>query len=95
MNPGKKWRILLTPQAHRSLKRLKKQRQLIKRIDAALLSLADDPRATGCKKLVSKKYDNLYRIRVGDWRILYAIEDEEVIVLILDVVRRDYEYRDA
>jgi mRNA interferase RelE/StbE len=95
MKPGKKWRILLTPQANRSLKRLKKQPQLIKRIDAALLSLADEPRPAGCKKLVSEKYDNLYRIRVGDWRILYAIEDEEVIILILDVVRRDYAYRDA
>lgn len=95
MNPKKKWGILLTPQANRSLKRLKKQRPLFKRIDAALLSLADDPRPTGCKKLVSKRYDNLYRIRVGDWRILYAIEDEEVIILILDVVRRDYAYRDV
>jgi mRNA interferase RelE/StbE len=94
MNPKKEWGILLTPQANRSLKRLKKQRQLIKRIDAALLSLADDPRPTGCKKLISKRYDNLYRIRVGDWRILYAIEDEEVIILILDVVRRDYAYGD-
>jgi mRNA interferase RelE/StbE len=68
---------------------------LIKRIDAALLSLADEPRPAGCKKLVSKKYDNLYRIRLDDWRILYAIEDEEVIVLILDVVPRDYAYRDV
>lgn len=95
MNSKKEWGILLTPQANRNLERLKMQRPLIKRIDAALMSLADDPRPTGCKKLVSKRYDNLYRIRVGDWRILYAIENEEVIVLILDVVRRDLAYLDA
>jgi len=44
-------------------------------------------------KLVGKQFDNLYRIQVGDWRILYAIEDDRLVILILDVVRRDQAYR--
>ncbi len=94
MNSAKRWEILLSPHAERSLKRLKKQRQLLKRIDVAILSLRNNPRPNGCKKLVSRKYDNLYRIRVGEWRILYAIEEDEVIIIILDVVRRNRPYRD-
>jgi mRNA interferase RelE/StbE len=56
-------------------------------------TVALEPRPSGCKKLVGKQFDNLYRIRVGDWRILYAIEDDRLVVLILDVVRRDQAYR--
>jgi len=62
-------------------------------MDRAIRALALEPRPSGCKKLVGKQFDNLYRIRVGDWRILYAIEDDRLVVLILDVVRRDQAYR--
>jgi mRNA interferase RelE/StbE len=62
-------------------------------LDSRIQSLANDPRPAGCKKLKSGRYDNLYRIREGDWRILYAIEDDRIVVLILDVVRRDQAYR--
>ncbi|MCH8876821.1 MAG: type II toxin-antitoxin system RelE/ParE family toxin [Chloroflexi bacterium] len=79
--------------AQRSLRSLRKDRHLLGRIDRAIRALALEPRPSGCKKLVGKQFDNLYRIRVGDWRILYAIEDDRLIVLILDVVRRDQAYR--
>jgi mRNA-degrading endonuclease RelE of RelBE toxin-antitoxin system len=42
---------------------------------------------------VGKQFNNLYRIRVSDWRIFYAIEDDRLVILILDVVRRDQAYR--
>jgi mRNA interferase RelE/StbE len=79
--------------AQRSLRSFRKDRQLLGRIDRAIRALALEPRPSGCKKLVGKQFDNLYRIRVGDWRILYAIEDDRLVVLILDVVRRDQAYR--
>jgi mRNA interferase RelE/StbE len=43
------------------------------RIDRKILVLADDPRPTGCKKL--KGYKNQWRVRVGEWRVIYVIDD--------------------
>ncbi len=85
--------VEVSRQAQRSLRSLRKDRELLGRIDRAIRGLALDPRPSCCKKLVGKQFDNLYRIRVGDWRILYAIEDDRLVVLILDVVRRDQAYR--
>jgi mRNA interferase RelE/StbE len=72
---------------------LRRDRPLLQRIDEAIRSLASDPRPGGSKKLVGKQFDNLYRIRVGDWRILYAVEEDRLVILVLDVVRRDQAYR--
>jgi mRNA interferase RelE/StbE len=94
MSPRKKYEIKIMPQATRSLKRLRRDHELVKRMDRAIQSLAENPRPQDCKKLRSSKHDNLYRLRVGDWRILYAIEEDELIVLILEVVRRDHAYID-
>ena len=85
--------IEVTAHAERGLKKLHRESELIRRLDARIRSLAEDPRPPGCKKLKSGRYDNLYRIREGDWRVIYAVEDERVVVLILDVVRRDQAYR--
>jgi len=93
MSKAKLYCIEITTHAARSLKKLQKERELIRRLDVKIRSLAEDPRPPGCKKLKSGQYDNLYRIREGDWRVLYAVEDERVVVLILDVVRRDQAYR--
>jgi mRNA interferase RelE/StbE len=57
----------------------------------AIRSLADDPRPPGCKRLSG--HDALYRIRVGDWRIIYAIEDDKLIVLIVEIGPRGRVYR--
>jgi mRNA interferase RelE/StbE len=43
------------------------------RIDRKILALADNPRPAGCKKL--KGYKDQWRIRVGDWRVLYMIDE--------------------
>jgi len=81
--------IEITRPAARILRRLRRDKELLGRIDDAIQALAVDPRPRGCKKLEGRRFQNLYRIRVGDWRILYAIEDERLIVLILEVIRRD------
>ncbi len=75
--------------AEKQLARIpKKQRE---RLVHTMRSLRDDPRPTGCIKLE----DQLYRIRQGQYRIIYAIFDEEVIVFICKVARRtETTYRD-
>ena len=55
------------------------------RIEKHVLALASNPRPPGVKKLK----DALHRIRVGDWRVLYAIQDAEELVTILRVLRRN------
>ena len=52
-----------------------------------ITSLADEPRPADCKKL--KGDDHLYRLRAGDWRILYAVEDAVLIVLVIEMAPRD------
>ena len=50
--------------------------------------LAEVPRPSGVKKL--KGYENIYRIRVGDYRVIYEVKDQEMLVLIIrNVHRRD------
>ena len=56
------------------------------RLDRKILTLAANPRPAGCKKL--KGYKDLWRIRVGDWRIVYIIEDAAKRVSITRVAHR-------
>ena len=89
-NSAKKWQVIITRQAERRMKRLPKP--FIKRLQLAIKSLGDDPRPVGYKKMV--EYDDLYRIRVGDWRVIYAIEDDRLLVLIVTVGPRGSVYRE-
>lgn len=57
-------------------------RKVIRRIQL----LADDPRAKGCIKLQGA--DEIYRVRQGDYRIIYAINDSSVTVLVIKVGHR-------
>ncbi len=61
-------------------------RRILERIEA----LRDDPRPVGCEKLSSKE---LYRIRQGNYRILYEILDLEVIVEVVKIGHRREVYR--
>jgi mRNA interferase RelE/StbE len=47
------------------------------RIVQAMLALRDDPRPPGCRKLL----DDIYRIRVGAYRVIYKIDDEREVVV--------------
>jgi mRNA interferase RelE/StbE len=57
------------------------------RIDA----LAEDPRPQGIEKLSAE--DNLYRIRSGDYRVIYEIRDAELLILVAKVGHRREVYR--
>jgi mRNA interferase RelE/StbE len=53
---------------------------IIERVAAKIDSLAEQPRPTGCKKL--RGADDLWRVRVGDYRIIYAVDDAAAVVEI-------------
>lgn len=74
----------------RSLKKLPTQLQ--ERLLRAAHGLARNPRPVGCSKL--KGQGDLYRIRVGDYRIVYRIDDESRQVDITIVAHRREVYRD-
>jgi mRNA interferase RelE/StbE len=63
-----------------------------KRIQTKINDLAIQPRPNGIKKLQGD--DNSYRIRVGEYRVVYEIEDEILIVTIIKVKHRSEVYKD-
>lgn len=81
--------ILLAPAAERQLKALTEPAQ--KRIVKRLRILKDNPRPQGVKKLTGE--EDLYRIREGDYRIVYTIQDKKLIVLVVKIGDRKEVYR--
>lgn len=67
--------------------------QLAKRIRRAIRELQDEPRPLGAKLLSINRPQRIWRIRVGDYRILYEIRDEELVVLVIRVGHRGVVYR--
>jgi mRNA interferase RelE/StbE len=60
-------------------------KKILKRIDL----LAGNPRAEGCIKLTDKEY---YRVRIGNYRVVYEIRDAVLIVLLIKVAHRRKAY---
>jgi mRNA interferase RelE/StbE len=81
--------IQLTRAARHGLSTLPKA--VLRRVDAAILALADDPHPPGSKKLQGE--EDLYRIRVGDFRVLYRVEEERLVLLVVNVGNRRDIYR--
>ena len=79
--------IEFTNKAEKDLGKLPKQ--TILRILDKIAKLSDDPRPSGHKKLtdfhVSNSPDDLYRIRIGDYRVIYSIEDEIIKITVVKV----------
>jgi len=61
------------------------------RILRKLETLEVDPRPNGAEKLSGP--EDLYRVRVGDWRIVYAIRDRELVVIVVRIGHRGDVYR--
>jgi mRNA interferase RelE/StbE len=80
---------MLASRAVRELRDL--PRDVIRRIDEAIGSLAESPRPPGCKKLRSKAPEG-WRIRVGDYRILYQVDDAQRRVLVYRIGHRRNNY---
>ena len=77
--PTRRYRIELKPSAAKSLARLPVDLQ--KRIVRAVETLAGDPRPHGVVKMAGD--DNLWRVRVGDFRIVYEIHEDVLLVMVL------------
>ena len=81
--------IRVSRTAERGLRRLERRDQ--QRIVAAVRSLASDPRPPGSRKL--QGYEDVFRIRVGAYRILYSVSNTELIVIVLKIGHRRDVYR--
>ena len=80
------YRIEWRSSTRRDLRRI--AREHVSRIVAAVEGLAVDPRPVGCTKLSGS--ERAYRIRVGDYRILYEVFDDAIYVEVVKVgLRRD------
>ncbi|HDH57210.1 MAG TPA: type II toxin-antitoxin system RelE/ParE family toxin [Bacteroidetes bacterium] len=84
------YRIEVKSQAEKALTRIPNphRRRIAKAIDA----LARCPRPSGCVKLAGA--DDAYRLRIGDYRIVYEIADKVLIVYIIRIGHRKDIYRD-
>ena len=84
------YEIVVTPHTVRDLKRL--SRDVLRRIDRTILKLRTDPRMRGSKHLRDYKHAD-HRIRMGDYRILFDIDDAQKTIIILRVGHRKDIYR--
>ncbi|MBN1554212.1 MAG: type II toxin-antitoxin system RelE/ParE family toxin [Phycisphaerae bacterium] len=83
------YQIRIKSQAEKALAKIPNPHR--RRIAQAIDALARTPRPDGCKKLTGA--DDAYRIRVGDYRIVYEIMDKVLMVYIIRVAHRKDIYR--
>ncbi len=83
------YRVLLERAAEKDLGRLSPSTH--DRVIAAIRRLAKNPRPSGCRKLAGT--DNDWRIRIGDYRVIYEIADEIRVVRVNRVRHRREVYR--
>jgi len=82
------YEVRLHPEAVRAFRRLRGS--VRDRIEAAIDGLATDPRPRGAAKLAGR---DDFRIRVGDYRIVYAVDDAVRLVLVARIAHRREVYR--
>jgi mRNA interferase RelE/StbE len=80
-----RYRVEVLPGADKQLAKVK-DRVLKARLLRAIYELGDDPRPPGCVKLVGEA--DQWRVRVGDWRVVYVIEDGRLVVVVVRVAPR-------
>jgi len=81
--------VKFTSHAARSFHKLSREVQT--RLSPSIESLKENPRPPGSEKL--KGANDAYRIRVGDYRILYEVKDKELIVYIIEAGHRREVYK--
>jgi mRNA interferase RelE/StbE len=75
--------------AEKQIKKLGREDQI--RVLRTIRDLADEPRPRGCRKL--RGYDDIYRIRVGTYRVIYSLDGDRIVIVILKVGHRREVYR--
>lgn len=83
------YKVEIADAAAKIIRKLPKDEQI--RIGQKINKLAENPRPTGIEKLSGKEH--IYRIRSGDYRIIYHIQDKILHVLVLKVGHRREVYR--
>ena len=83
--------VEITSVARRQIRRL--PRSIQDRIISRLYALADNPRPQGVVKVKGRRRSDEYRIRVGNYRVIYQINDDILVVLIVRVANRREAYR--
>ena len=84
------YRLEIRPAVEKTLRKIRSAK-LQQRLDDAFNQLVENPRRMGVEKLAG--FQNRYRFRVGDYRIIYEIHDAVLLVLILAVGDRKEIYR--
>jgi len=87
--PGQSvYRVEISPAADRDLERLKNRIRIqdFERLRNAVKSLAGEPRPRGVRKI--RGAEKAYRIRVGNYQVVYDVYDSDNLVLILQIARR-------
>lgn len=85
----REYKVYFKPSADRALKKLPPDAQ--RRIVGAAAMLAYEPRPAGVVKMAG--HENLWRIRVGVYRVVYEIHDDRLVVLVLRVAHRKDSHR--
>ena len=83
------YHLEFTSSAARQLRKL--PRDVQRRLAVAINGLEQEPRPQGIRKLSAE--DGIYRIRVGDYRVLYQVNDKVLLVLVVSVGDRKDIYR--
>ncbi len=83
------YNLEVSPAADRDLERLKSRirRPDFEKLHAAIKNLANDPRPQGVRKI--KGAERAYRIRIGRYRVVYEIYDQDNLILLLQISRRN------
>lgn len=83
------WKVLFSDPARRQLSKL--PREAFDRVIAVAETLAENPRPRNCKKM--RGADTLYRLRVGVYRLVYEVQDGQLVVVVVAVGHRREVYR--
>ena len=84
-----KYKVVISSSAEKILKKIPQKE--VKRIVVAIERLSEHPFPVGSKKLSG--YENVFRIRIGTYRIIYEVEGQKLLILILKIGHRKDIYR--
>ena len=84
------YKIIFTKQVYKSIRRI--PHDVVNRIRVRLDQIAEDPfsQHSNVTKLQNRQG---YRLRVGDWRVIYAVQEDELVIVVLKVGSRGDIYR--
>jgi mRNA interferase RelE/StbE len=82
-------RVEVSATAERQIRRLPRPDQI--RVLRVIHNLSRDPRPPGCRKLTG--YEDVFRVRIGRYRVLYSVADRRLVVIVLKVGDRKEVYR--